>query len=56
MFLPSSLGIWWAMCTGVNVPKYISDATHNTRELTLSSAPLPMPNNECPFSVAKVIN
>ena len=21
-----------------------------------SSAPLPMPNNECPFSVAKVIN
>ena len=42
--------------TGVNVPKYISDAAHNTRELTLSSAPLPMPNNECPFSVAKVIN
>ena len=42
--------------TGVNVPKYISDATHNLRELVLSSAPLPMPNNECPFSVAKVIN
>lgn len=42
--------------TGVNVPKYISDAAHNTRELTLSSAPLPMPNNECPFSVAKVIS
>ena len=42
--------------TGVNVPKYISDAAHNTRELTLRSAPLPMPNNECPFSVAKVIN
>ena len=42
--------------TGVNVPKYISDAAHNIRELTLSSAPLPMPNNECPFSVAKVIN
>ena len=42
--------------TGVDVPKYISDAAHNTRELTLSSAPLPMPNNECPFSVAKVIN
>ena len=41
--------------TGVNVPKYISDAAHNIRELTLSSAPLPMPNNECPFSVAKVI-
>ena len=42
--------------TGVDVPKYISDATHNLRELVLSSAPLPMPNNECPFSVAKVIN
>ena len=42
--------------TGVDVPKYISDAAHNIRELTLSSAPLPMPNNECPFSVAKVIS
>lgn len=28
--------------TGVDVPKYISDATHNLRELVLSSAPLPM--------------
>lgn len=42
--------------TGENVPKYISDATHNTREVMLSSAPLPMPKNENPFSVARVIN
>lgn len=41
--------------TGVDVPKYISDATKNVRELLLSSAPLPMPKNECPFSVARVI-
>ncbi len=41
--------------TGVDVPKYISDATHNTREVLLSSAPLPMPNNENPFTVARVI-
>ena len=42
--------------TGENVPKYISDATHNVREIMLSSAPLPMPNNENPFAVAQVIN
>ena len=29
----------------MDVPKYLSDATHNVRELTLSSAPLCMPNN-----------
>lgn len=41
--------------TGVDVPKYISDATHNVRELTLTTAPLCMPNNENPFTVAKVL-
>lgn len=40
---------------GVDVPKYISDATHNVRELTLTTAPLCMPNNENPFTVAKVL-
>lgn len=40
---------------GINVPKYISDATRNTREIMLSSAPLCVPNNECPFTVAKVL-
>ena len=39
---------------GANVPKYISDATHNVREVMLSSAPLCMPNNESPFIVADV--
>lgn len=41
--------------TGVDVPKYLSDATHNVREVTLSSAPLCMPNNENPFISAKVL-
>lgn len=41
--------------TGVDVPKYLSDATHNVRELILSSAPLCMPNNENPFISAKVV-
>lgn len=40
---------------GVNVPKYYSDAGKNVRELTLSSAPLCMPNNENPFISAKVL-
>lgn len=39
----------------MDVPKYLSDATHNVRELTLSSAPLCMPNNENPFITAKVV-
>lgn len=39
---------------GVDVPKYISDAKGNTREVQLSSAPLCMPNNENPFITAKV--
>lgn len=41
--------------TGVDVPKYLSDATHNTRELILSTAPLCMPNNENPFITARVL-
>lgn len=41
---------------GVNVPKYISDAKSNVRELILTTAPLCMPNNENPFIVAKVIH
>lgn len=41
--------------TGIDVPKYLADAYKNTREVMLSSAPLPMPNNENPFSVARVI-
>lgn len=40
---------------GVDVPKYLSDATHNVRELILSSAPLCMPNNENPFITATVL-
>ena len=40
---------------GIDVPKYLSDATHNVRELILSSAPLCMPNNENPFITAKVL-
>lgn len=41
--------------TGVDVPKYVSDATHNVREVTLTTAPLCMPNNENPFISAKVL-
>lgn len=41
--------------TGMDVPKYLSDAKYNVRELTLSSAPLCMPNNENPFITAKVL-
>lgn len=41
--------------TGVDVPKYLSDATHNVREVTLTTAPLCMPNNENPFISAKVL-
>lgn len=41
--------------TGTDVPKYISDAAHNVREVTLSTAPLCMPNNENPFISAKVL-
>lgn len=41
--------------TGMNVPKYLSDATHDVREVTLKSAPLCLPNNENPFITAKVV-
>lgn len=41
--------------TGVDVPKYVSDAIHNVRELTLTTAPLCMPNNENPFITADVL-
>ncbi len=41
--------------TGIDVPKYIADATHNTREVQLSSAPLCIPNNENPFITATVL-
>ena len=39
----------------VDVPKYLSDATHNVREVTLTTAPLCVPNNENPFISAKVL-
>lgn len=41
--------------TGRRVPKYLSDAERNTRSLTLTSCPLPMPNNKNPFIVASVL-
>ena len=41
--------------TAVDVPKYLSDATNNVREVTLSTAPLCMPNNENPFITAQVL-
>lgn len=37
------------------VPKYYSDAEKNTRSLTLTSCPLPMPNHKNPFIVANVL-
>lgn len=40
---------------GENVPKYISKAETNTREVQLSTAPLCVPNNENAFISAKVI-
>lgn len=39
-----------------NVPKYLADAVHNVREVTLTTAPLCMPNNENPFITADVMN
>lgn len=41
--------------TGIDVPKYLSDATHNVREVQLSTAPLCMPNNKNPFISAKML-
>ena len=41
--------------TGMDIPKYISDAAHNVREVQLSTAPLCVPNNENPFITATVL-
>lgn len=41
--------------TGVDIPKYISDAAHDVREVRLATAPLCMPNNESPFISADVL-
>lgn len=41
--------------TAIDVPKYVSDAIHNTREMILTTAPLCIPNNENPFIVADVL-
>ena len=41
--------------TGKRVPKYLSNAEDNTRSLTLTACPLPIPNNKNPFIVAKVL-
>lgn len=41
--------------TGENVPKYLSDAKYDSREVTLKSSPLCMPNNENPFITATVL-
>lgn len=41
--------------TGRRVPKYLSDADRNTRSLTMTSCPLPTPNNKNPFIVADVL-
>ena len=40
---------------GMDVPKYISDAANETREVRLATAPLCMPNNESAFISAKVL-
>lgn len=39
----------------MDVPKYISDTVHDTREVRLATAPLCIPNNESPFISAKVL-
>lgn len=41
--------------TGRRVPKYLSDANKNTRELFLSSRPLLIPNNKNAFIVADIL-
>lgn len=41
--------------TGMDVPKYISDAAHDVREVRLATAPLCVPNNENPFISAQVL-
>lgn len=41
--------------TGRRIPKYLSDALADVRTITLSSAPLLIPNNKNPWIVAKVL-
>lgn len=41
--------------TGRRVPKYLADAVKDVRTVTLSSAPLLIPNNVNPWIVAKVL-
>ncbi len=41
---------------GKRVPKYVSNATGNTREIYLTSCPLCIPNNKNPFIVADVLS
>ena len=40
---------------GKRVPKYLASAEGNTRSLTISSRPLPMPNNKNAFIAADVL-
>lgn len=40
--------------TGTRIPKYLADAVANTRSITLSAAPLVVPNNKNPWVTAKV--
>lgn len=42
--------------TGRRVPKYLSNAEGNTRTLTMTSCPLPIPKHKNPFISAKVLN
>lgn len=41
---------------GSRIPKYLSDAQNNVRTLTLSSAPLLIPNNKTPWIFSKVMD
>lgn len=36
------------------VPKYMADVNHDTKELRMTSRPLPIPNNKNPFITAKL--
>ncbi len=40
--------------TGRRIPKYYSDVENNTRKITLTSKPLPVPNNKNPWVAAKL--
>lgn len=41
--------------TGRRIPKPVADVNSNTRELMISSRPLPIPNNKNPFIVTDVL-